>query len=85
MLRAMRDNRLLDLGQSANMPQNVGCASLILNPEAISVGHPGALYRAPSSFVSTVCAALPLRDRAALKDDDTRLCARLWRLAVRPT
>jgi hypothetical protein len=37
----LRDDRLLDLGQSANTLKNVGCASLILNAKAISVGHPG--------------------------------------------
>ena len=58
MLRAMRDNRLLDLGQSANTPQNVGCASLILYAKAISVRHPGALYSAPSSCrLDGVCCA----------------------------
>jgi hypothetical protein len=36
VLLTMRDDRLLDLGQSANTLKNVGCASLILNAEAIS-------------------------------------------------
>jgi hypothetical protein len=78
----MCDNRLLDLGQSANPSQNVGCASLILNAKAISVGHPGGtLLRSIELFVS----ALPLRDRAAFKDDDTRLGVRPWLSKVRPT
>jgi hypothetical protein len=45
VLRAMRDNRVLDLGQSANTPQNVGCASLILYAKAISVPPGGTLQR----------------------------------------